>query len=135
EFSDGSDRIRFDRVLLRTTGNILVRDGHALVPLASVPQVLKIYLGSEPELHASGRRLFLPGTQAQASAELKKGENAGLVLSFPASVSPSISTDGGKVRLVFHREPVVFYADKIDYPDKIIQSLTFTEVNGEAEMV
>jgi len=135
EFTDGSDRVRFGRVILRTQGNVFLRDGHALVPLTSTPSLLKIYLGSEPELHLSGRRLFLPGTQAQAAAELKKGDSSALVLSFPNSVAPSVHSEGGKLRLSFHREPVVFYADKIDYPDKLFQSLSFSENNGEAEMV
>jgi N-acetylmuramoyl-L-alanine amidase len=49
-------------------------------------------------------------------------------------VSPSISTEGGRLRMVFQRDPVISGAEKFTFDDKTISSLVYDESSGAAEL-
>jgi N-acetylmuramoyl-L-alanine amidase len=59
-----------------------------------------------------------------------------LVLTFPAPVNPSTLIEKGRVRLVFHHEPVVGSgADNVTYNDPFLLSTSFTETPNGAEFI
>jgi N-acetylmuramoyl-L-alanine amidase len=58
-----------------------------------------------------------------------------LVLMFPTAVNPNVSTEAGKVHLLFTRDPIVFGADNIAFTDRLVNNISFVERNGTAELV
>jgi N-acetylmuramoyl-L-alanine amidase len=58
-----------------------------------------------------------------------------LNLNFSGPVNPTISTEPGKLRMVFKRDPVVSPGStSISFDNKIITQANYTESNGEAEL-
>jgi N-acetylmuramoyl-L-alanine amidase len=134
EFTNGSSKTRIGNVIITSTDPMLLVEGRVHVPLSAVPLLLKNFGLGTGELHPAGRRLFLEGAKQHVEHALKAGDPSSLVLQFPAPVNPNISTDGGRVRLLFRSEPIVWGADRLDYSDKLFRSLSFAEQNGMAEI-
>jgi len=85
-------------------------------------------------VHESARRVFIGNTAARFTTELKKTEPPALVLTFSAPVSPTISTEGGRLKMVFTRDPVISGAENFSFDDKTISSLAYDESSGSAEL-
>jgi N-acetylmuramoyl-L-alanine amidase len=60
---------------------------------------------------------------------------AKLVLHFSAPVNPAISTESGKLRMIFSREPVVAPGGTQAFDDKVIRAANFSEHDGVAELL
>ena len=133
QFSNGEDHCRVGRKHIDSGARILVEDGRVMVPLTAVAPILAQYVKTGVDMHVSGRRAFLNNAILLASAELKRGDNPTLVLTFPSPVSPSISTEGNRLHMAFSRDPVVFNADQIIFQDKLIAAIDFKELNGSAD--
>lgn len=134
QFTQGEHRAKAGKLKLELPAPARVEDGQVLLPVASVQAVLAQMLRTRVEFHEAGRRIFVGDTVQVASSEIQRGESSALVLNFPAPVNPTISTEGGHMRLIFPAEPVMLSAEKITYQDKIFSSLVFTEKNGAAEV-
>jgi N-acetylmuramoyl-L-alanine amidase len=133
EFSVGKKMARVGTVQLLLPAKAVVDHGRLLVPVRALPGLLEKY-GQKAELYAAGRRLFVGDAGERVGLEVKRpGDN--LVVSFPAAVSPTISTEGNKVHLLFTKDPVLFWADSIAYTDKLFTQAKFIEQNGIAEVV
>jgi N-acetylmuramoyl-L-alanine amidase len=78
--------------------------------------------------------LFLGEAVTSYSVELQKGNPSKLVFHFSAPVNPMVSTEPGRVRLNFTRDPVVAGANPQNLDDPAIHSATFSEGNGSAEI-
>jgi N-acetylmuramoyl-L-alanine amidase len=133
EFQDGTNRIRVGPAVIKTNAPVLFHQGAVLLPINSLPLVLKYFGLGDTELHEPGRRLFIGDVQQAAAASLHRDAGT-LVLEFPNPVNPKINAEGSKVQLVFTREPVVLNADRVDYTDKLIKSISYAEANGLAEI-
>jgi N-acetylmuramoyl-L-alanine amidase len=133
-FADGASKIRIGRSDISFQSKVVVDQGKVLLPLRVVPAVLKQYLNLNSDLRESGRRLFIGNTSARISTEFSKKDGS-LVLMFPAAVNPNVSTEAGKVHLLFTRDPVVFGADNIAFTDRLVNNISFVERNGTAELV
>jgi N-acetylmuramoyl-L-alanine amidase len=115
--------------------NFLLIDGRGYVPTASITQLLPRITNQAAEFHAASRRLFVGSPQLRYTAELRRAPSR-LVLTFPAPVNPAVVIEKGRVRLSFHREPVVSGGtDNISYGDPFLASTSFTEMPGGAEFI
>ncbi len=133
EFTQGKKLSRVGTVQLLIPAKAVLDHGRLLVPVRAMPGLLERF-GFKADLHAAGRRLFVGDAGERVNLEVKKpGEN--LVISFPAVVSPAVTTEGNRVHLLFTKDPVTFWADSIAYTDKLFTQAKFIEQNGIAEVV
>lgn len=110
----------------------LLEGNRGLVPLRALPGILSLILGSKTDYHEAARRLFLGGAATRFTTDLREG---GLSLHFSAPVNPLISTEPGKLKMTFTRDPVVSPAGTVRLETPLLASITFSENNGQAELV
>src|SRR5207245_7651189 len=85
--------------------------------------------------HENGGRLFAGSVATQFSAELSKATPPRLVMNFSSPVNSTISTEPGKLHMVFVREPLVPPGSQtLNFGDKTISSAIYQENNGAAEV-
>ena len=132
-FTEGKTKgkIRGNKVDLAAP--LLVENGRPLVPLRSLGTLLSRFLDMRVDVHDPARRVFIGNVGARFTTELKKGDPPALVLNFSMPVSPAISTEGGKLKMVFTRDPVVSAAENFSFDDKTITGLSYDESSGAAE--
>jgi N-acetylmuramoyl-L-alanine amidase len=149
--SDGRWRIRYNAVDgdfaagklwskihgrdLELTAPFLIENSRGLVPLASLGGLLPRFLGAPVNFHESGRRLFIGNIGIQPTLQLEPGAQPRLVINFSAPVNPNISTEPGRLRMAFKRDPVVSPgSQQLSFTDKIIMQAAYSENNGVAEL-
>jgi N-acetylmuramoyl-L-alanine amidase len=115
----------------------LIENGRGLVPVRILPQLLGQFLpGHALSWHESSRRLFLENTETHYTAGIKGGGNSQLIIAFSSPVNPAVSTEPGRLRLIFHRDALLpnGTAGVQNLGDKVIPSLAYSESNGSAEL-
>jgi N-acetylmuramoyl-L-alanine amidase len=113
----------------------LIENSRGFVPLTSVGNLLPRFLGTAVDFHLAGRRLLLGDVGIQPSFQIESGALPRLTLNFTAPVNPTISTEPGRVRMAFKRDPVVNPGSQsISFTDKIITQASYSENNGAAEI-
>jgi len=113
----------------------LIENSRGLVPLSSVSGFLPRFLGAPVNFHESSRRLFVGDVGVQISFQLDASNPPRLALNFSAPVNPTISTEPGKLRMVFKRDPVVSPGSQIiSFANKVITLASYSESNGDAEL-
>jgi N-acetylmuramoyl-L-alanine amidase len=113
----------------------LIENSRGLVPLSSVSGFLPRFLGAPVNFHESSRRLFVGDVGIQISFQLDASNPPRLALNFSAPVNPTISTEPGKLRMVFKRDPVVSPGSQIiSFANKVITLASYSENNGDAEL-
>ena len=116
-------------------GPFLIENSRGLVPLSSLGGLLPRFLGAQVNFHESGRRLFIGDVGIQPSFQLESAAQPRLVLNFSAPVNPTISTEPGRLRMIFKRDPVVSPgSQQISFTDKVITQAAYSESNGVAEL-
>ncbi|MFI5114464.1 MAG: N-acetylmuramoyl-L-alanine amidase [Terriglobales bacterium] len=114
----------------------LIENSRGLAPLSSLTTLLPRFLGAPVNFHESARRLFIGDAATQVHAQLDATNPPRLVLNFSAPVNPTISTEPGKLRMVFTRDPLVPPGGQtLSFDSKTITQTTFSESNGSAELV
>ncbi len=113
-------------------GRFVLENGRGLVPLRALPAILGLMLATRTEYHEAGRRLFLGGVATHFTTDPREN---GLRLNFSAPVNPLISTEPGKLKMSFTRDAVVANAYIFKLENPLVSSITFSENNGEAELV
>jgi N-acetylmuramoyl-L-alanine amidase len=114
----------------------LIENSRGLVPLSSLSTLLPRFLGTPVNFHEDARRLFIGDVATQIRAQLDATNPPRLVLNFSAPVNPTISTEPGKLRMVFTRDPLVPPGSQaFSFDNKTITQTTFSESNGSAELV
>lgn len=103
------------------------------VPLNSLTPFLTALGVREIEFHPQGRRLLIGNVAIRFQAEFQSGPEPKLVFHFTAPVDPTIANEPGKLRMTFHRSPVVGVWTQT-FDDKLISSAAYIENNGEAEI-
>jgi N-acetylmuramoyl-L-alanine amidase len=79
--------------------------------------------------------LFVGDVGIQISFQLDASTPPRLALNFSAPVNPTISTEPGKLRMVFKRDPVVSPGSQsISFDNKVITHASYSENNGDAEL-
>ena len=113
----------------------LIENSRGLVPLTSLTALLPRFLGTPVNFRESARRLFIGDVGIQTSFRLDAGTPPRLVVSFTAAVNPTISTEPGKLRMIFKRDPILSPGSQsISFDSKIITHATYSENNGDAEV-
>ncbi|HXP46530.1 MAG TPA: N-acetylmuramoyl-L-alanine amidase [Terriglobales bacterium] len=113
-------------------GRFVLENGRGLVPLRALPAILGLMLATRTEYHEAGRRLFLGGVATHFTTDPREN---GLRLNFSAPVNPLIGTEPGKLKMSFTRDAVVANASILKLENPLVSSITFSESNGEAELV
>ena len=134
EFIAGRPRARIHGRDFDLAAPFLVENSRGLIPLSSLNQLLPRFLGAAVNFHEGARRLFIGGVGTQVSFQLDTN-NSRLALDFTAPVNPTISTEPGKLRMIFKRDPVVSPGSQsISFDNKVITQASYSEGNGDAEL-
>ena len=113
----------------------LIENSHGLVPLISLSALLPRFLETSVNFHESARRLFVGDVRIQVGFQLDASNPLRLALNFSAPVNPTISTEPGKLRMVFKRDAVVSPGSQsISFDNKVITQASYSENNGDAEL-
>lgn len=113
----------------------LIENSRGLVPVSSLSTLLPRFLGNTVNFHEMARRLFIGDVATQVSAQVDASNPSRLVLTFSAPVNPTISTEPGKLRMVFAREPLVPPGSmSLTFENTTITQANFSEFNGMADL-
>jgi N-acetylmuramoyl-L-alanine amidase len=113
----------------------LFENSRGLVPVKSLSTLLPRFLGTPVNFRESARRLFIGDVAIQSSILLDPSAPPRLVFNFTAPVNPTISTEPGKLRMLFRRDPVAPPGGQsISFDNKVITQVGFSESNGTAEL-
>src|ERR1700690_612257 len=135
EFVPGKTRCKIHGRDADLTAPFLIENSRGLIPLASLASLLPRFLGVQINFRESARRLFIGEVALQPNFQLESGPPPRLALNFTAPVNPTISTEPGRLRMVFTRDPVVSPGSQsISFDNKVITQATFSENNGVAEL-
>lgn len=135
EFTAGKNRGRIHGKETDLASTFLLENGRGLVPVASLTTVLSRFLQTPVTFHESARRVFIGNVGTQFAATLTKSIPPRLVLSFTSPVNPTISTEPGRLRMVFTREPLLQTGTQtLTFADNTMPSATYQENNGAAEI-
>src|SRR5208283_4530382 len=81
------------------------------------------------------RRLFIGDVGIRPSFQLESAPQPRLVLNFSGPVKPTISTEPGKLRMVFKRDALVSPGSQtISFESQVITQASYSEANGSAEL-
>ena len=134
-FQSGQTAAKIENTTVQLTGKFQLDNGRGWVPVSSLVELLPAFTGGHAEYHEISRRLFLNGGGTRFTAELKKGSPSSLAISFTAPVNPRVSTESGKLKLTFSRDPLVMPAQNLKYDDPLIGALHYSENENGGEMV
>ena len=135
EFAAGKTRAKIHGRDFDLPAPFLIENSRGLVSLNSLSALLPRFLGTPVNFRESARRLFIGDVGIQASFRLDAINPPRLLLNFSAPVNPTISTEPGKLRMIFKRDPVVSPGSQsISFDNKIITHASYSESNGDAEL-
>jgi N-acetylmuramoyl-L-alanine amidase len=135
DFMAGKTRAKVRGRDLDLGGPFLIENSRGMVPISSLNTLLPRFLGNSVIVHEAARRLFIGDIATQVTAQLDSSTPPRLVLNFTAPVNPTISTEPGKLRMVFTREPLVPPANmSLAFDNTTISQANFSESNGTAEL-
>lgn len=135
EFVAGKARARIHGHDFDFGAPFLIENSRGLIPLDSLSALLPRFLGAPVDFREAARRLFIGNVGIQPSFRLDAGNPPRLELNFSAPVNPTISTEPGKLRMVFKRDPVMSPGSQsISFDSKVITHATYSEDNGDSEL-
>jgi N-acetylmuramoyl-L-alanine amidase len=135
DFTDGKTRAKIRGKDFDLSSNFVLEGGRGLVPIASLAALLPRILNIQVAVNEGARRVFVGNVATHFTAQLNRTNPLRLVMNFTAPVNPTIATEPGRIRMVFHREPIVAPGSTtLTFDDKTIPSATYTESNGTAEI-
>jgi len=135
DFSPGRSRARVRGKEVELPSAFLMENSRGLVPLSSLSVLLPRFLGTPMNFHESARRLFIGDVATHVTSQIENTNPARLVLNFSAPVNPTISTEPGKLRMVFSRDPVVAPGSQtLTFDNQTITQATYAETNGAADL-
>lgn len=129
ELRTGEKQVRVGRTTVALVGPIIGAAEQSQIPLANVAEVLRLLL-KKPAALREGGRLFIGNAADFVATEYRRGDPGNVVLSFRHPVNPTVSTDEGKVTLIFKQEPVLMNSVDQQFPDSKIKRLQFAEAQG-----
>ena len=84
-----------------------------MVPVSALSTLLPRILGGPVTFHDSSRRLFVGGVAVHFTAQMGKTDPPSLIINFSNPVNPMISTEPGKLVMIFTRDPLVAPWDSV----------------------
>jgi N-acetylmuramoyl-L-alanine amidase len=134
EFLSGRTRAKLQRRDFDLTAPFLMDGSRGLVALSSVSTLLPRVLGTPVTLREGARRLFIGNIAIQPSLQTDPSNPGKMVMNFSAPVNPTISTEPGKLRMLFKRDPVVPASELPAVDNKVITQVGYQENNGSLEL-
>jgi N-acetylmuramoyl-L-alanine amidase len=135
EFIAGKAKAKVRGHDLDLGGPFLIENSRGMVPVSSLSTLLPRFLGNPVNFREAARRLFIGDVATQVTAKLDASNPPRLVLNFTAPVNPTISTEPGKLRMVFAREPLLPPGDApLIFDNATITQASFSENNGIADL-
>ncbi len=135
DFQPGSDIARLQNQPVPLGTSFVLRNGRGMVPVGSLTTLLPRLLGGPVNFHDAARRLFVGDAGVHFTAQIKNNPPDALEINFTARVNPSISTEPGKLVLVFTHDPVLPPGTTVlTFSSRSITSATYSENNGSAEI-
>ncbi len=135
EFIAGRTRGRIRGKNFDFAAPFLIENSRGLVPVGSLGALLPRFLGTPVNFHENAGRLFVGNIGIQVSFRLDANDPAHLALNFSGPVNPTISTEPGRVRMVFKREPLLSPGNSsIAFDNKIFKQASYSEAGGDAEL-
>src|SRR5262245_28378103 len=125
QFQDEEASVEIDGKSVKISGKVLVEEGQALVPLEGMPKLLQYFVNTGVTYRAESRRLFLGDSGVRFGIELNKGDNTKLILTFGTAVSPQVSSEPGKLRMVFSKEALLMTTQRWQFDDDVITSAEY----------
>lgn len=138
--TEGKDKGTINKQTIDLGGNVLVENGHCMMPLDAMLPLLGRLLNATIDYHQPARRVFIGNAFTRFTTEYKNGDQPSLVLNFSQPVKANenhvekrgILTHTDATTLTFTKEPVISELKTQQYGDGAIQSLSFSEENGTA---
>jgi len=135
EFASGKTRAKIGGHDYPLPFPFVVENSRGLVPVSSLSTLLPRFLGAPVSFREGARRLLIGDVAIQSSILLDPSTPPRLVLNFTAPVNPMISTEPGKLHMLFKRDPVVPPGGQsISFDNKVITQVGYSENNGVAEL-
>jgi N-acetylmuramoyl-L-alanine amidase len=135
EFRDGADTASVRGKTIHLARAFWADGQRGYVPVASTAVLMAQFTHLGTIFRENSRRLFVGDVSTTYTAEIAKGSPNKLVLHFSSPVNPEVSTEPGRVRLNFNREPLIASgANPQTFESSAIRSSTFSENNGSAEI-
>jgi N-acetylmuramoyl-L-alanine amidase len=135
EFVAGKTRGRIRGKNFDFADPFVIENSRGLVPVGSLSALLPRFLGTPVNFHENARRLFVGTIGIQVSFQLDANDPTHLALNFSGPVNPTISTEPGRVRMVFKREPLLSPgSSSIAFDNKIFKQASYSEAGGDAEL-
>lgn len=135
EFIAGKTRAKIAGRDFDFAAPFLIENSRGLIPLSSLSAFLPRFLGAPVDFRESAHRLFIGGVGIQTSFRLDASSPPRLMLNFTAPVNPTISTEPGRLRMVFKRDPVISPGSQsISFENPVITHASYSENNGDAEI-
>ena len=137
DFAKGKTRVRVRNSDFDLSAPFLLDGGRGLVSLSSLSLLLPRILGGPVNFNPLTRRLFIGNVGIHFTAQVVKINNSPLlIMNFTAPVNPVISTEPGKLHMLFTHEPVVMPGSQVlTFDSSVIPSASFQESNGAAEVI
>ena len=136
EFIAGKTRATVRGKGFDLTAAFFLENGRGLVPLSCLNTLLPDLLGGPVNFNQSAGRLFVGNVAVHFTAQVSQTAPPRLVMNFSSPVNPSISTEPGKLRMMFSHEPLVAPGSRtLTFDSKMIPSASFQEGNGAAEVI
>src|SRR5262249_17818018 len=125
EFRNGKSSFKIEKSNRDLSAPFYLENGLGYVTVDSFTILLPLFLQTPVTLHQNSRRLFVGNPAVHFTAQTN---DAALVLNFTSAVNPSISTEPGKLRLSFTREPLVAPGtERLSFDSKVIPSAVYSE--------
>ncbi len=135
DFFAGRARARIHNRDFDLSAPFLVENSRGLIPVTSISDVLRRFLGAPVDFRETARRLFIGGVGTQVSFQLDASTPPHLILNFTSPVNPTISTEPGRLRMIFKRDPLISPGSQsISFENKMISQASYSENNGDAEI-
>jgi N-acetylmuramoyl-L-alanine amidase len=135
DFKQGDETARVAGENIHLGLSFVLRNGRGLVAVHALSQLLPKLLGGPVNLNEAARRLYIGNAGVHFTAQMRTSLPAALAMDFTSSVNPAISTEPGKLTLVFAHEPLMPPGTpSLTFASKDITSAVFSEGNGTAEI-
>lgn len=135
EFVAGKTRSKIRGHDFDLAAPFLIENSRGMISLGSLNTLLPRFLGTPVSFHEGSRRLFVGDVGIEPSFRLDAGDPPRLTVTFSAPVNPTISTEPGKLRMLFKRDPVLSPgAQSISFENKVIAHSDYSESDGTAEI-
>src|SRR3954469_10062481 len=135
ECDEGKTRCKIAGKNIDLSAKLIVQEGNGQIPLHSLPFVLTGLMDMKFDFHENSRRMFLGNYGNSFKAEARKSDPPTVVFEFSAPVNPSISTEPGKLRMVFTHDGINSGIEQFKFDAAAIPTASYSEHNGEAEIV